>query len=309
MTTKPFGLLTVGNVVNAALRLYGANFKRYLRLSIFAHLWLLLAIFILAVAIASSITLATNGGIILSGGISLVSLAIFIYSLAKYCLELAVILRLCFDELIEQPESNREGRSQVSKKFWSFLIIFIGISIRLFLVYFGFGVLYFAIAIALVLIYGDPSNLGVIASTVAGVMFLAFFMVATFISSRLVARWIVAELPLAVEPDFNPSKSVKRSWELTKSSVNRIQAIITVAFLVTIPLEITALVITEFVQVAFEGSASSNAIAFGVTVLFTLGVNVIVMPFWQAIKAVIYYDLRNRREGLDLELRSTGIVR
>jgi len=134
-------------------------------------------------------------------------------------------------------------------------------------------------------------------------MFLAFFMVATFISFRLVARWIVAEFPLAVESGFNPSKSIKRSWELTKSSVNRIQAIITVAFLVTIPLEIAALVITEFVQAAFVGIASSSAIAFGVTVFFTLGVNVVIMPFWQAIKAVIYYDLRNRREGLDLQLR------
>jgi hypothetical protein len=25
-----------------------------------------------------------------------------------------------------------------------------------------------------------------------------------------------------------------------------------------------------------------------------------IMPFWQIIKAIIYYDLRNRREGGDL---------
>ncbi|BAZ86107.1 hypothetical protein NIES806_23170 [Dolichospermum compactum NIES-806] len=32
-----------------------------------------------------------------------------------------------------------------------------------------------------------------------------------------------------------------------------------------------------------------------------------VMPFWQSIKAVIYYDLRSRREGLGLQLRDHDI--
>lgn len=27
------------------------------------------------------------------------------------------------------------------------------------------------------------------------------------------------------------------------------------------------------------------------------------MPFWQALKAVLYFDLRSRREGLGLQLR------
>jgi hypothetical protein len=30
------------------------------------------------------------------------------------------------------------------------------------------------------------------------------------------------------------------------------------------------------------------------------------LPFWQAIKAVIYYDLRSRREGLGLQMRDFG---
>jgi hypothetical protein len=31
----------------------------------------------------------------------------------------------------------------------------------------------------------------------------------------------------------------------------------------------------------------------------TIG-DLFVMPFWQVIKAIIYYDLRNRQEGNDL---------
>ncbi|WP_287239347.1 MULTISPECIES: hypothetical protein [unclassified Okeania] len=35
--------------------------------------------------------------------------------------------------------------------------------------------------------------------------------------------------------------------------------------------------------------------------------NVFLLPFWQAIKAVVYYDLRTRREGIDLQLRKQDI--
>jgi hypothetical protein len=31
----------------------------------------------------------------------------------------------------------------------------------------------------------------------------------------------------------------------------------------------------------------------------------LLIPFWQSIKAVIYYDLLTRKEGLGLELRET----
>jgi hypothetical protein len=34
---------------------------------------------------------------------------------------------------------------------------------------------------------------------------------------------------------------------------------------------------------------------------FALGIA--LLPLWQTVKAAIYFDLRNRREGLGLELR------
>jgi hypothetical protein len=30
----------------------------------------------------------------------------------------------------------------------------------------------------------------------------------------------------------------------------------------------------------------------------------LILPFWQTIKAVLYFDLRSRREGLGLQLQS-----
>jgi hypothetical protein len=34
--------------------------------------------------------------------------------------------------------------------------------------------------------------------------------------------------------------------------------------------------------------------------------SIVILPLWQIIKAVIYYDLRGRREGLGLQLRDRG---
>jgi Ca2+/Na+ antiporter len=42
---------------------------------------------------------------------------------------------------------------------------------------------------------------------------------------------------------------------------------------------------------------------FGVGGLLALVLGSLIIPFWQSIKAVIYYDLRSRREGMGLELR------
>jgi len=35
---------------------------------------------------------------------------------------------------------------------------------------------------------------------------------------------------------------------------------------------------------------------------------VLTLPFWQVVKGVLYYDLRSRREGLDLKLATDSVV-
>jgi hypothetical protein len=49
---------------------------------------------------------------------------------------------------------------------------------------------------------------------------------------------------------------------------------------------------------------SAEFIAYSVLMMLSLLLNAITMPFWQATKAALYYSLRSRREGFDLQLRS-----
>jgi hypothetical protein len=46
-----------------------------------------------------------------------------------------------------------------------------------------------------------------------------------------------------------------------------------------------------------------SVLMLAATYAIGLAASVIVLPLWQTIKAVIYYDLRSRREGLGLQLR------
>jgi hypothetical protein len=38
-------------------------------------------------------------------------------------------------------------------------------------------------------------------------------------------------------------------------------------------------------------------------ILIFVFLNILAIPFWQSLKAVIYYDLRSHKEGIGLELR------
>jgi hypothetical protein len=52
-----------------------------------------------------------------------------------------------------------------------------------------------------------------------------------------------------------------------------------------------------------EEAAIINGLGLlGVGIVIMLFLNIAVIPFWQTVKTVIYYDLRSRREGLGLEL-------
>ena len=265
MTNKPLGLLTIGNVVNASIRLYSSNFGRYFRLSLFAHLWLFIPI----------------------------------YGWAKYCSESALISRLCFGELTGQPETNQEARNHINKRFWSFILLSIYIIFCLFIVYLG----YFLLLAIAIFLFRSLSQAGVIVAVLANLLLLGLFIRAIFVVVTYISRWIVAELPLAVETGFNSRKSMERSWQLTETSVGRIQGIVLVAFLVTIPVQSVTVVVPRFALISFDPSTSTYWVIYAISLIFSLGGGALVMPFWRAIKAVVYFDLRNRREGIDLQLR------
>jgi hypothetical protein len=260
--------LSIGNVVSAAVRLYRSHLKTYLNLAAIAHLWVLVPI----------------------------------YGWAKYAAISGLISRLAFGELIYQPEGVQTARSHVNPRLWSFLRVAFQVGISLLVVYLGIaivgGVLAGLIGVILGGILGTSSIIIVttLAIIVTGVILLLGL-------TWFYSRWIVAEMPLAVEENINGGESVARSWELTKGSVFRIQGIILVAFIVTFPLVFVLNYIPSIFLLRLEPGSAIYSLVYFISWIGSLIGGILIMPFWQALKAVLYLDLRSRREGLGLQLR------
>ncbi|MCC5603038.1 hypothetical protein [Nostoc favosum] len=260
--------LSIGNVVSAAVRLYRSHLKSYLNLAAIAHLWILVPI----------------------------------YGWAKYAAISGLISRLAFGELIYQPESVQAASSHVNPRLWSFFRVGLQVAISLFVIYFGLAIVGGILAALLGIVLGSILGTSgiVVATTLAIIVTVGIVLLGLI---WFYSRWVVAEVPLAVEENINGGESVARSWELTKASVLRIVGIVLVAFFVTLPLVFVLNYIPSLFLLKLEQGSTIYSIVYFISWIGSLVGGVIVMPFWQALKAVLYLDLRSRREGLGLQLR------
>jgi Na+-transporting methylmalonyl-CoA/oxaloacetate decarboxylase gamma subunit len=201
--------------------------------------------------------------------------------------------RLAFSELIEQPESVGTARARVKSKLWYFLCVGFHVGIRLLGIY-----LLGAIAIGII-----GGVLSAISSTLGIIAFVLLIITLLIILIRFFSRLFVAEIPLAVENNMTGAQSVDRSWQLTAEAVGRIQIVAVIAFLVTLPLVALTGYLPNILFPVLAPDFAETGLAALISFILSLAGGVLLLPFWQIIKAVVYYDLRSRQEGLDLQLR------
>lgn len=313
--------LDVGDVISAGFRLYGAHLKQYLGISLRATLWTLLPLIgiIPILPIALGVMPTSEPSPLLSLGFLLalvlfVVLLIFLlfYGLAKSLTNAALITRLAFGELLGQPESVAMAQRQVQPKMWRFLnaalllgLIFMGVVIAILII----SGLFLAIPLGILISMAGGTIEGnamfVITLVLLGLIMLLIFSIFWV---WLLARFWFPEAPLAVEDSLTALATIGRCWNLTKDYAWRIVLILSVAFCVTIPITLIVQVLTSILQrlmLVFVAESSPEFAVITVLLGNVLGIlsGIFILPFWQAIKAVVYYDLRARKEGLDLQLR------
>lgn len=292
----PIEPLSLGNVVSAGIRLYRSHLKSYFLLALTVSLWSLLPILFF---VSSGIFFVLNSRSLLNSPLTWLILVVggivlYLYVIGKCSVNSATISRLAFAELINQPETVNIARSQVAPKLWKF----VNTTLLLFLIFFGASIV-FGIVMVLPII-----NLLALFPAIAALLWLF-------------TRFFIADTLLAIEDNLGVSSAISRSWDLTKGNAWRIVLILVVSLLVTLPAQLIIQLLTRgtiqtFVQPVIQksvtGNSSINEVLFAATVyiltlMLALLVNAVILPFWQAIKGVIYYDLRSRREGLGLKLR------
>lgn len=265
--TTPIGPLSVGNVVSAGVRIYRSHLKQYLAVSLVSFLWLLVPV----------------------------------YGWAKFSAVHGTISRHAFQELINQPESINDSRRYANRRMWSFM----GVGFMTYVILVGLYIA-FAIAFGIVLVLASiPIAINpafVIFTTLVGIV---GFVIGIAAIIRVYSRIFVAEVPLVMESDVDEAGSISRSWSLTKGAVGRIQWIVVVAFLVTLLLQLPSQIIAFLTRLSASTNPDSATLQLLAVLNLTLSLfsSALILPYWQVIKAVIYYDLRTRREGLGLQLR------
>lgn len=276
---SPIQPLNVGNVVSAGLRLYTSHLKDYFLLALRAYLWALVPI----------------------------------YGWAKCYALSALISRLAFGDLVNQPESIASGERYVNSRLWQFfvtmlltLLIAMGIVVGIVIVFALLG----GLSAGLITGLSQEPNPALIALFV--VMVFAAIIIAIGAISWLSTRFCLVDVPLAIEENVDGTSTIGRSWELTQGNVWRILLILLIASLITMPVQIAVRIVATIIQALFAvlPQQDSSLLIFPLVIILIgiiIASNAAVLPFWQTIKAVIYYDLRSRREGLGLQLRDREI--
>lgn len=259
--------LNIGNVVSAGLKIYRDHFKDYYYIAFIAALWSFIPI----------------------------------YGWAKCMANLGLISRLAFGEVTNKPEKVEVARKHTQPQLWKFL----GVGIAVVLRFVGFYLLWGLAAVILSVVIGLigrvlPDVLGAIVGLILG---LAIFLSLMFMLVWLASRYLMFDMPIAIEPDHDASSSLKRITDLSTGNIRHIYGIVMVAGLITIPLWSVA-VMLQLIP-SYLGTLEIGILAPLATLIsfvVSAATSAVITPFWQSIKAVIYYNLLVRREGLGLEL-------
>ena len=267
--------LSVGKVISTGISLYRSHVQDYFFLALKAYLWVLVPV----------------------------------YGWAKFVALTSLISRLAFGELVNQPESISSGQRFVNSRLWEFLVagvllFLVGVGLVLGIVIIIFGIL----GVFWGLIFLDENSAAFLLLGLITLVGLVVLLACLWIIIRL---YLVGAV-LAIEENVAGLSAISRSWQLTQGYGWRLWLIYFVGSLITIPAQIMLQVMTSFLQLVFSpfildeyGLYALLYFVFLLAIIFSI--SAVILPFYQTLTSVIYYDLRSRREGLGLKLRDHEI--
>ncbi|BAY88717.1 MULTISPECIES: hypothetical protein [unclassified Tolypothrix] len=276
---SPMQPLSVGNVVSAGIRLYRSHLKDYFLLALKAYVWILVPV----------------------------------YGWAKFYALTGLISRLAFGDLVDQPESISEGERFVNSRLWQFLLTMLLMTIVGMGIVFGISFVFVIVGVLSAVVVGGLGQQSSLAATLLVVLIGFIIGIAALIAVFwLLTRFYLVDVPLSIEDNVDATSTISRSWELTQGYVWRILLISFVAVLITFPIQLVVQILVTIIQLIFtpllqQDNGAAGFLLFLLILALSFVSGAAVLPFWQSIKAVIYYDLRSRREGLGLKLRDREI--
>jgi hypothetical protein len=322
--------LSIGDVVSVGLAIAKQRWPLFCGIALRSIAWLVIPLVGVIFGTAFLTTMSSSSSQVsnIGAGVLLfvIWLVVALFCFGKYLANAGLISRIVFNDLSQRSETVQEAARVTRSLTWSYLgasvlylVIFISAALIL-------SVVFSVIASLLILMFagvlgglsgsmvgrGDPVMVGTLSVIVVILMVLLLLGYVTALV-WVMARFFFSEVPLSVEPKIGGIGAIGRSWELSKRSGWRLMTITTVGFLVTFPITTLGQLIVALPLLAVQlgesasDGATSSVWATGLSSLLnlisTLVVTLLTMGFWQAVKAVVYFDLLNCREGNALELQ------
>jgi len=293
------GPLSIGDLLDRAFRLYRARFGVFL---------LTAAIFLAPAGILS----------VLFGEESIAGILASFLEMVATALASLVLTAQGIEALHSRSVTIGVGIRRGLSRFWSYVGMTI-VQAAAFFAAFLVGAIPFAIGMGVLgLLFGDgPGNAldwirgegafdigsaaGTIGLIICGIGPLFILFSAPFL--YLFVRWYVS-LAVLIAEGTGPVESLRRSWHLSEGNVWRV-------FGYMLFLELLVIVLPLVIGLALEWSAEFIPPPAATGLLLRLAAAlpplflIISTPFRCGAGVLLYYDLRMRNEGYDLELRLT----
>ncbi len=151
--------------------------------------------------------------------------------------------------------------------------------------------------------------LGRVIPLILAYIVFVILLIPAFIALIIPGIWVAVKLsmmfPAVVFERAGPFKAVGRSWSLTRGAWWRTFGTLLVIVLITYVLQLVLGGIIGGIAGA-SGDISEAGFAVVVTLVNVISL-VLTYPLIAAVTTVIYYDLRVRNEGFDLQLLAQGV--
>lgn len=276
---------TPENSVTASINLYQKRFKIYFKISLISYLWLLVPL----------------------------------YGWAKCYAGLAVISRLAFSEIKGQVETINEAKNHINPITWKFLsaafLSFLIVTSRglfwliLWAIYWGIISSAVALWFQFLLSLNYSLILLVMVAFVGINLLINFWFLLKLI--EIYSPFFIYDVPLAIEEDLTSSTTIYRSRKLTEGLKKPVVKVVIIASLITFLLSFICQflfnffgglligLIQQFVFIDIQGY-NPAVVEIAVSFIYSIGFGIIIAPFWQILKSIMYYNLCCQKEGFDL---------
>ena len=260
---------SVGNMITVSVAIYKKNWKKFLKLSLVAHLWLLVPI----------------------------------YGWARYFAIAAWISRLSLNEIINKSDNiDQREYFSINALFIFFTTACINIFITIFLSYF-LAILFFGIvAICLQILSGLPilDTISNISSQPQAIGYWVFFWSIIFLFSGLstffYTRLFITDLCFSANRQSKLFSLIGKSYLQTKNYKFKVYKIILLSYILSFSFYISIYIFFLFIAFlsnqadfyAWEYFGYIILSAFLVTVACARG---LLFAFWQSVKAVTFYHI------------------